>query len=178
MALFFQSRASPRSAGGTSCCAPAAWTFRFKDSASLTFTGLFASNFLPTTIGGDVVRLAGAMQMGFDRAVCLASIAADRLIGMAGMTHGCSAGSCPFVETCWRPCPPPSRLYAWLQRPLAFLKRTFSVFSLWLKKPGALLGSPGLHMGAHAVPVRFHLHLCGRPRVSRLLLGDRRACGA
>ena len=51
---------------------------RFKDSASLTFTGLFASNFLPTTIGGDVVRLAGAMQMGFDRAVCLASLAADR----------------------------------------------------------------------------------------------------
>ena len=53
---------------------------RFRDSMSLTFTGLFASNFLPTTIGGDVVRLAGAMQMGFDRAVCLASMAADRLI--------------------------------------------------------------------------------------------------
>jgi len=51
---------------------------RFKNSLGLTFTGLFASNFLPTTIGGDVVRLAGAMQMGFDRAVCLASIAADR----------------------------------------------------------------------------------------------------
>ena len=49
---------------------------RLKDSMALTFTGLFASNFLPTTIGGDVVRLAGAMQMGFDRAVCLASIAA------------------------------------------------------------------------------------------------------
>jgi glycosyltransferase 2 family protein len=58
---------------------------RFKDSLSLTFTGLFASNFLPTTIGGDVVRLAGAMQLGYDRAVCLASIAADRLIGMLGM---------------------------------------------------------------------------------------------
>ena len=59
---------------------------RFKDSFSLTFTGLFASNFLPTTIGGDAVRLAGAMQMGFDRAVCLASIAADRLIGLLGMS--------------------------------------------------------------------------------------------
>jgi len=57
----------------------------FSRTSELTLTGLFASNFLPTTIGGDVVRLAGAMQMGFDRAVCLASIAADRLICMAGM---------------------------------------------------------------------------------------------
>ena len=47
-----------------------------KDSTMLTFTGLFASNFLPTTIGGDVLRLAGAMRMGYDRAVSLASIAA------------------------------------------------------------------------------------------------------
>src|SRR5262245_19006934 len=55
---------------------------RIQDSMALTFTSLFASNFLPTTIGGDLVRLAGAVQMGFDRAVCLASIAADRLAGM------------------------------------------------------------------------------------------------
>ncbi len=113
---------------------------RFKDSASLTFTGLFASNFLPTTIGGDVVRLAGAMQMGFDRAVCLASIAADRLIGMAGMTMVLPVGivhSWSLLETL----PASLSTVAWLQRPLAFLKRTFSVFSLWLNKPVSLLGS-------------------------------------
>ena len=46
----------------------------FSRSAELTLMGLFASHFLPTTIGGDVVRLAGVMQMGFDRAICLASI--------------------------------------------------------------------------------------------------------
>ena len=113
---------------------------RFKDSMALTFTGLFASNFLPTTIGGDVVRLAGAMQMGFDRAVCLASIAADRLIGMAGMTMVLPVGvfhSWSLLETI----PASFSAAAWLQRPLAFLKRTFSVFSLWLRKPGALLAS-------------------------------------
>lgn len=111
-----------------------------KDSTSLTFTGLFASNFLPTTIGGDVVRLAGAMQMGFDRAVCLASIAADRLIGMAGMTMVLPVGvfhSWSLLETI------PASLSAavWFNKPLVFLKRTFSVFSLWLRKPDALLGS-------------------------------------
>ncbi|MEW6284947.1 MAG: lysylphosphatidylglycerol synthase transmembrane domain-containing protein [Chloroflexota bacterium] len=113
---------------------------RFKDSASLTFTGLFASNFLPTTIGGDVVRLAGAMQMGFDRAVCLASIAADRLIGMAGMTMVLPLGvfhSWNLLENL----PASLSTFAWVRRPLAFLQRTLSVFSLWLRKPGALLGS-------------------------------------
>jgi hypothetical protein len=51
----------------------------------VTFAGLFASNFLPTTIGGDVVRLAGALQLGIDGAASAASLVADRLVGMAGM---------------------------------------------------------------------------------------------
>ena len=113
---------------------------RLKDSISLTFTGLFASNFLPTSIGGDVVRLAGAMQMGFDRAVCLASIAADRLVGMAGMTMVAPIGlfhSWSLLENL----PASLSTFAWFNTPLAFLKRTFSVFSLWLKSPLSLLGS-------------------------------------
>lgn len=51
----------------------------------ITFAGLFASNFLPTTIGGDVVRLGGVIRLGYDRAVSLASLIVDRLVGMAGM---------------------------------------------------------------------------------------------
>src|SRR5512138_2173527 len=67
-------------------------------AAALTFTGLFSNNFLPTTIGGDVVRLAGAMQLGYDRAVCLASIAADRLIGMLGMFLTLPLGLIPTIQ--------------------------------------------------------------------------------
>ena len=109
----------------------------FKDSAMLTFTGLFASHFLPTTIGGDVLRLAGAMQMGFDRAVCLASIAADRLIGMLGMLMAAPLG----VLYSWNVLPGSLNLsfFAFLRRPFAFVKRTVSTFSIWLRKPGALL---------------------------------------
>jgi uncharacterized membrane protein YbhN (UPF0104 family) len=112
---------------------------RFKDSAALTFTGLFASNFLPSTIGGDVVRLAGAMQMGYDRAVCLASIAADRLVGMLGMTMTLPIG----LVYSWNLLQDPASLLSFglFQKPLAFLKRTFSVFGLWLKKPASLLQS-------------------------------------
>ncbi|MCI0518716.1 MAG: flippase-like domain-containing protein [Chloroflexi bacterium] len=61
-------------------------------SARITFAGLFASNFLPTTIGGDVVRLAGAIQLKFDPAVSTASLVVDRLVGMAGM-----ASATPFA---------------------------------------------------------------------------------
>lgn len=54
-------------------------------TTKITFAGLFASNFLPTTIGGDVVRLAGALQLGIDGASSAASLVVDRLVGMAGM---------------------------------------------------------------------------------------------
>ncbi len=57
-----------------------------RQSIRLTFAMLFSSNFLPTTIGGDVVRLAGAIRLGFDQAISLASLVVDRLVGMAGMT--------------------------------------------------------------------------------------------
>ena len=110
----------------------------FRDSLSLTFTGLFASNFLPTTIGGDAVRLAGAMQMGFDRAVCLASLAADRIIGMFGMSMAAPLGLSYSWSTLFGSASALT-IPAFLRRPLDFLKRTFSAFSLWLKKPGALL---------------------------------------
>lgn len=112
---------------------------RFKDSMALTFTSLFASNFLPTTVGGDVVRFAGAMQMGFDRAVCLASIAADRLIGMLGMAMVAPVG----LAYSWGVLQLKSSFsfFVFLKRPISFLKRTLSVFGIWIKKPLSLLSS-------------------------------------
>ena len=109
-----------------------------KDSLMLTFTGLFATNFLPTTVGGDVLRLAGAMQMGYDRAVCLASIAADRLIGMAGMIMTAPLG----IVYSWNILPgisQSSSFIAFLQKPWVFVKRTLETFSIWLRKPVSLL---------------------------------------
>ena len=57
----------------------------FAETTRITFAGLFATNFLPTTIGGDVVRLAGAVRLQYDAAVSAASLIADRLVGMFGM---------------------------------------------------------------------------------------------
>lgn len=110
------------------------------DSAMLTFTGLFASNFLPTTIGGDVLRLAGAIKMGYDRAVCLASIVADRLIGMFGMSMAAPLG----LVYAWNalPASPLSLSFAaFIRKPLDFIRRTVQAFSIWFRKPGPLLFS-------------------------------------
>lgn len=69
----------------------------WKDSLRLTFAGLFAANFLPTTIGGDVLRLAGALRLGIDAARAAASLVADRLVGMAGMALVAPLGLAPLV---------------------------------------------------------------------------------
>ncbi len=110
----------------------------FRNTASLTFTGLFASNFLPTTIGGDVVRLAGAMQMGCDRAISLASIAADRLVNMAGMSLAAPLG----LYQVWLAAPLAASSAAapnvW-QKGWGFIRRALESLTLWLKKPGFLL---------------------------------------
>lgn len=118
----------------------------FKDAASLVFTGLFANNFLPTTIGGDVVRLAGAMQMGYDRAVCLASIAADRIINMLGMSLASPLG---FWQIGQAGVLQSMALAGLWQKGWGFARRTLASFTIWLKKPSALLAALGfalLHM--------------------------------
>lgn len=112
----------------------------FLRSTMLTFTGNFSSNFLPTTIGGDVVRLGGAMQLGYDRAICLASLVADRLIGLAGMALALPLGLVP-VFSLGNGASQSLAISALIQKGVDFSKRTFESFSIWLKKPLALSGS-------------------------------------
>lgn len=112
----------------------------FLRSVMLTFTGNFSSNFLPTTIGGDVVRLAGAMQLGYDRAVCVASLVADRLIGLAGMSIALPLGLVP-VFSMGSGVTQSVAFSTLIQKGVDFAKRTFESFSIWLKKPLALSGS-------------------------------------
>jgi glycosyltransferase 2 family protein len=113
----------------------------FRRTAELTLMGLFASNFLPTTIGGDVVRLAGVMQMGFDRAISLASIAADRLVGLGGMLFAVPFGVGPAWESLRQVASQSFALMASLQRPMHFARRTLQTFSTWLHQPKALFAS-------------------------------------
>ena len=113
----------------------------FSRTTELTLMGLFASNFLPTTIGGDVVRLTGVMQMGFDRAICLASIAADRIIGLAGMALVVPFGLIPAWNSLGQATQNSLAFMASLERPMRFVRRTLETFSTWLHQPRALIAS-------------------------------------
>jgi len=51
----------------------------------LSFVGLFTTNFLPSTIGGDFVKLGCATQFGLDSAAVAGSLVIDRIVGMTTM---------------------------------------------------------------------------------------------
>ena len=72
--------------------------FSFWQSTKITFAGLFASNFLPTTVGGDVIRFAGTVQLEFDGVRSAASLIADRLIGMFGMALALPFGASQLIS--------------------------------------------------------------------------------
>jgi len=120
---------------------------RFSRSMALTFTGLFAANFLPTTIGGDVVRFAGAVEMGYSSSLILASLVADRLVGMAGM-----AMVLPFgLATLWssmtgKTVQAISLAVLWMKG-RDFVVSTFQSMSVWFKKPVSLIGALGMTWG-------------------------------
>ncbi|WKZ36524.1 MAG: lysylphosphatidylglycerol synthase transmembrane domain-containing protein [Anaerolineales bacterium] len=133
----------------------------FFRSLTLMFTGNFSSNFLPTTIGGDMVRLGGAMQLGYDRAICLASLVVDRLVGMAGMGLILPLGLMP-VFSFEGGASQSMAVAALFQKGVDFARRTFGSFSIWWRKPLALIGSLLATLGNQAfIYLAIHLLLLG-----------------
>ena len=133
----------------------------FRQTLRITFAGLFASNFLPTTVGGDLVRFAGILQLRYDAAVGAASLIADRLVGMAGMAMvvplsfpvllsrdwtGLQDGF--FYQSAkWQPGFAVTVLGKWFSRVWSIGRRgflrIFEALKFWLKQPRALLVSFG-----------------------------------
>ncbi len=125
----------------------------FWETLCITFAGLFATNFLPTTVGGDVVRLAGGIKYKIDAAICAASLIVDRLVGMAAM-----ATALPFAIPSMLATPLfssqvplslasliPLKLRelsrkAWTTG-LKVINRLFVALSIWLKQPFSLLSA-------------------------------------
>lgn len=132
----------------------------FGETARITFAGLFSNNFLPTTIGGDVIRMAGAIQFKYDAAICGASLIVDRLVGMAGMAMAVPFGlpslfAAPGADSIGpaNPSLVASRLSAlplgtlWrkaIESGLRTARKIVAALTLWLRKPRALLIALGL----------------------------------
>ncbi len=120
---------------------------QLRETIRITFAGLFASNFLPTTIGGDVVRLAMILRLEYDRVVSSASLVVDRLIGMAGMA---SASALVFIPV---KTAATGNLTSWVRLTgilagspkgmNALRKRIYAAAKHWLRFPRGLLFSFG-----------------------------------
>jgi uncharacterized membrane protein YbhN (UPF0104 family) len=138
----------------------------FREAVRLTLAGLFAANFLPTTVGGDVVRAAGVVRMSSNPVGSTASIVIDRLVGMFGMFMVLPIGLAQLAS--WLQTAPvggafapasiaiglavpgaPRRWRAWIARGRDVVTRFISSFQLWLRRPAVLataLGFTWVHM--------------------------------
>jgi len=141
---------------------------RLGDSLRITYAGLFAANFLPTTIGGDVIRLAACLQLRFDSAVSAASLVVDRLVGMAGMALVLPWGLARLAQVglpvLSAPSTAPALLAAlsWPDRLRAqafgFIRRIFAHFQLWASRPRGLILAL-LFTLLHQASLYFSIHL-------------------
>ncbi len=120
---------------------------KFFQVVQLSFAGLFSANFLPTTVGGDVVRLAGGMRVGLDGGVCAASLVADRLVGMAGMACFLPAGlplvfsptpGSGFTPAVLAAIPFSYRFRSLVDKARRAIASVVQAFSLWIHQPLAL----------------------------------------
>jgi hypothetical protein len=139
--------------------------FTIGDGLKLTFAGLFSNNFLPSTIGGDVVRLAGAIQAGYDGVVAAASLIMDRLVGMFGMALVLPIGLIRAFQTPnpfgsgsdvvtpllagFLPAPVKGMWEKVYTKGRALIRKLFEAVALWIHRPKVLLSSflfTALHM--------------------------------
>jgi uncharacterized membrane protein YbhN (UPF0104 family) len=130
-----------------------------RDTLRITFAGLFGNNFLPTTVGGDVIRLAGAIRLEFDAAISTASLVVDRLVGMAGMAVMVPFGLPSFLAATrpegMLPVGQPFRMAAaatsvlgkWVgpfwEKGMRLLRKFWAALLIWRQQPQALLKSFG-----------------------------------
>jgi len=147
------------------------------DSTKITFAGLFATNFLPTTIGGDVVRLAGAIQQKLDGTIAAASLIADRLVGLMGMALAIPFGI-PSIITYFQqisiyPAVNPPWMFSFAAVPskkwwrnmwekgLRIMYRLYEALKFWVSQPTALIKAfaiTGIHMFCFFSIISLLLH--------------------
>ena len=111
---------------------------RYRELLGLQYGSFFASNFLPTTIGGDVIRLVGILGKTSNRVGGAASIVVDRAMGVFAMlfflpfsvpilggflaTLGVAIGNVELPDSL-----------------RSTIRRVWEATALWLKSPASLI---------------------------------------
>ena len=110
----------------------------YRELLGLQYGSFFASNFLPTTIGGDVIRLVGILGKTSNRVGGAASIVVDRAMGVFAMifflllslpilggflaTLGVAVGNVELPDSI-----------------RSAIRRVWGATTLWLKSPASLI---------------------------------------
>jgi len=126
----------------------------FGEVIRTVFAGAFASNFLPSTIGGDAFRIISLLRFTKDKALSVASIVVDRALNVLAtltvlpfswITFGDQLFHLVFqVETAPAASlavPGLKKVYAFFQR---IVKRLFEAFAGWARQPWVLAGGFGI----------------------------------
>ena len=120
----------------------------FIETTKIIFAGAFASNFLPSTIGGDAYRMVALMRFTSDKVLSVTSVVVDRGMNVLAMLT-----MLPFVFYTFGPTfnifhpqgsqPAQAQNLPVIAGIMAFLARLKDRFlrttGVWLKKPASLL---------------------------------------
>lgn len=115
------------------------------------FAGAFASNFLPSTIGGDAFRVISLLRYTSDRVLCLTSVVVDRAMNVAATFTflpfaWLSFGNRIFELLSWRKIPSAAAFGIPLGEKVSSIirnsvERLGTTFSRWRRNPMSLFGA-------------------------------------
>jgi uncharacterized membrane protein YbhN (UPF0104 family) len=116
---------------------------RFVDTLKIVLVGAFASNFLPSTIGGDVIRLVNIQPYTRNEGLSLASLILDRLVNMVAFV---TVLPISFLTIPLRHIPVPDLAFGLvipgIDKLKLFLRRIFKQFldayHLWANQPATV----------------------------------------
>lgn len=127
----------------------------FIETLKIVITGAFASNFLPSTIGGDSVRILSLPRYNASWSVSVASVVLDRFLNVVATLTLLPFSLLAFgtPAALWRNLTATDqrgllafssglvagRVERWRARLVHALKRLFEVVRIWLDRPGILL---------------------------------------
>lgn len=148
----------------------------FRQSLEITFVGLFTSNFLPTTVGGDIIRLAAASKITNQPVQIAGSLVMDRLMGILGMVLVSPLGAYQVITQGALAARPTAAFasFPFLTKPLHWVKekvlqllgQTLQVLQTWRSNPRylvfSLLSTLG-HMGFLFLTITLFLKQLGSP---------------
>ena len=127
----------------------------FVETLKIVITGAFASNFLPSTIGGDSVRIVSLLRFNAAWSVSVASVVLDRFLNVLAtltllpfslVAFGSPAALWQNLTATGYPGPlvlstslAAGRVERWTAKLIHAFKRLLEVIGIWLERPGILL---------------------------------------